>query len=201
MSKTRILAEARTVFGRKGYAEASLREIAQAVGIKTPSLYAHFPSKEALFHAVYLDVVVEHAAYFDELANAANSLPPLERLHLLLKGVEDYYRERRDLAEFSLRAAVAEYSPDGGGLRRVFLDSESRLSNAVRQAHNDGVASGEFALHDPEAFTALFFALMDGLFLQLTHYDPDLYRERFRLTWRYFSSLLSPTSAAAPEEG
>lgn len=200
MTKARILAEARIIFARKGYADASLREIAESVGIKAPSLYAHFPSKDALYQAVYLDVVVEHAAYFDALANAISSLPPLERLHQLLQGVEDYYRERRDLAEFSLRAAVAEYGPDGAELRRVFLDSESRLADAVRQAHDDGVASGDFAVHDPEAFTALFFALMDGLFLQLTHYDPDLYRERFRLTWRYFSTLLSPLPAAPPEE-
>ena len=67
MTKARILAEARRVFARRGYAEASLREIAEAVGIKTPSLYAHFPSKEALYQAVYAEVIVDHTAFFDEL--------------------------------------------------------------------------------------------------------------------------------------
>ena len=52
MSRQRLIDAARHVFARKGYAEASLREIAEAVGIKTPSIYAHFEGKQALFESV-----------------------------------------------------------------------------------------------------------------------------------------------------
>ncbi|HEY1105551.1 MAG TPA: TetR/AcrR family transcriptional regulator, partial [Agromyces sp.] len=142
MTRAQILIEARTVFGRKGYAEASLREIAGAVGIKTPSLYAHFPSKEALYEAVYAEVAVEHTAFFDELVRSGAGLPPVERLGHLFGGIEAYYRDRPDLAEFSLRAAVAEFGPGGRGLREIFLDSESKLAEAVRQSYDDGVAAG-----------------------------------------------------------
>jgi AcrR family transcriptional regulator len=37
------------VFWRRGYAEASMAELCQAMGINSPSLYAAFGSKEALF--------------------------------------------------------------------------------------------------------------------------------------------------------
>ncbi|MFE6964215.1 TetR/AcrR family transcriptional regulator [Agromyces sp. NPDC057679] len=191
MTRAQILSEARVVFGRRGYAEASLREIAGAVGIKTPSLYAHFPSKEALYEAVYAEVVVEHTAFFDELARASGELPPLERLGHLLGGIEAYYRDRPDLAEFSLRAAVAEYGPGGQNLREIFLDSESTLADAVRRAYDDGVAAGAFAPGDAEGFTALVFVIMDGLFLQLTHYEPEVYRERFDRAWRHLSAALA----------
>lgn len=33
---------------------------------------------------------------------------------------------------------------------------------------------------------------MDGLFLQLTHYAPEVYRERFEQAWRHLAALLSP---------
>ncbi|MFF2274476.1 TetR/AcrR family transcriptional regulator [Agromyces sp. NPDC058126] len=191
MTRAQILSEARVVFGRRGYAEASLREIAGAVGIKTPSLYAHFPSKEALYEAVYAEVVVEHTAFFDELARASGELPPLERLGHLLGGIEAYYRDRPDLAEFSLRAAVAEYGPGGQNLREIFLDSESTLAAAVRAAYDDGVAAGAFAPGDAEGFTALVFVIMDGLFLQLTHYEPAVYRERFDRAWRHLAAALA----------
>ncbi|WP_022891685.1 TetR/AcrR family transcriptional regulator [Agromyces subbeticus] len=190
MTRAQILTEARVVFGRNGYAEASLREIAEAVGIKTPSLYAHFPSKEALYAAVYAEVSVEHTAFFDDLARASSTLPPLERLGHLLGGIEAYYRDRPDLAEFSLRAAVAEYGPGGRDLREIFLDSESDLAGAVRQAYDEGVASGDFIAGDPDGFTALVFVLMDGLFLQLTHYAPDVYRARFDLAWHHLRTML-----------
>ncbi|SFR70926.1 transcriptional regulator, TetR family [Agromyces sp. CF514] len=195
MTRADILSEARTVFARKGYAEASLREIAGAVGIKTPSLYAHFPSKEALYEAVYAEVSVEHTAYFEELARSSSEMPPLERLGHLLGGIEAYYRDRPDLAEFSLRAAIAESGASGAGLREIFLDSESTLASAVKHAHEQGVADGRFAVDDSEGFTALFLVVMDGLFLQLTHYSPDVYRERFDLAWRHLASLL----ASSPE--
>lgn len=191
MTRARILAEARTVFARRGHAQASLREIAEAVGIKTPSLYAHFPSKEALYEAVYAEVVAEHTAFFDELVRTSADLEPLPRLHHLLSGIGLYYRDRHDEHEFSMRAAVDEYGAAGQQLRRIFLDSESTLAAAVRQAYDDGVASGSFAPGDPEGFTALVFVIMDGLFLQLTHYSPELYAERFDRAWGHLSAVLS----------
>lgn len=191
MSKASILAEARTIFARQGYAETSLREIAEAVGIKTPSLYAHFSSKETLYEAVYAEVAIEHTAFFDDLARSSGDLEPLSRLRHLLGGIEAYYRDRPDLAEFSLRAAVTEYGPGGQQLREIFLDSESKLAAAVRQTYEDGVASGTFAEGDAEGFIALVFVVMDGLFLQLTHYAPEVYRERFEQAWRHLATVLA----------
>ena len=191
MTRATILTEARTIFARQGYAETSLREIAKAVGIKTPSLYAHFPSKEALYAEVYAAVSVEHTAFFDELVRSSSTLEPLARLQHLLGGIEAYYRDRPDLAEFSLRAAVSEYGPGGEQLRQIFLDSESTLAAAVRETYDDGVSAGAFIPGDADGFTALVFVVMDGLFLQLTHYTPEIYRERFDQAWRHLSTILS----------
>lgn len=191
MTRTVILAKARTIFGRRGYAEVSLREIAEAVGIKTPSLYAHFASKQALFEAVYAEVVAEHAAYFDELVRTSSSLTPLARLHHLLAGIERYYHDRRDLAEFSLRATVNESGTEGENLRRMLLDSEQILTAAIQTTYADGVADGTFPDSDSEGFTSLVLLVMDGLFLQLTHYTEDVYRRRFEHTWSYLSRMLT----------
>lgn len=43
-----ILAEALRLFGERGIFEVSTREIAQAVGISQPSLYAHFKSRDEI---------------------------------------------------------------------------------------------------------------------------------------------------------
>ncbi|CBY60034.1 similar to transcriptional regulator, TetR family, N-terminal part [Listeria monocytogenes SLCC7179] len=57
MTKKLIKEVALTLFAEKGYDGTALSEIAKAVGIKTPSLYAHFASKEALFLEVYQDSI------------------------------------------------------------------------------------------------------------------------------------------------
>ena len=48
----RILDAAEELFSERGYAGTSLREVAAVVGIRIPSLYNHFESKETLYAAV-----------------------------------------------------------------------------------------------------------------------------------------------------
>jgi AcrR family transcriptional regulator len=48
----RILDAAESLFAAQGYAGTTLRDVAGAVGVRIPSLYNHFPSKEALYAAV-----------------------------------------------------------------------------------------------------------------------------------------------------
>ena len=48
----RILDAAELLFSERGFEATGLREVAQAAGIRAPSLYNHFPNKEALYAAV-----------------------------------------------------------------------------------------------------------------------------------------------------
>ena len=50
-TKQKILNEALTLFAGKGYSAVYVGEIADAVGIKTPSLYKHYKSKQDIFNS------------------------------------------------------------------------------------------------------------------------------------------------------
>jgi AcrR family transcriptional regulator len=50
--RTRILEAAQRVFLKRGYQSASIDEIAETAPASKPTIYAHFPGKEALFAAV-----------------------------------------------------------------------------------------------------------------------------------------------------
>lgn len=52
-TKRRILTEALRLFAQRGYDAVSVEQIANAVGIKAPSLYKHFPSKQSIFDALF----------------------------------------------------------------------------------------------------------------------------------------------------
>jgi len=51
-TKERILLASASLFARDGYSGVSVKDIANAVGIKPASLYNHYESKEALWKAV-----------------------------------------------------------------------------------------------------------------------------------------------------
>lgn len=51
-TKKKILDEALNLFSQKGYANVFVADIAKAVGIKAPSLYKHYKSKQDIFNAI-----------------------------------------------------------------------------------------------------------------------------------------------------
>ena len=55
-TKEKITEEALTLFARKGYKGTSVKNIADAVGIKAPSLYKHYKNKQAIFDAILAEM-------------------------------------------------------------------------------------------------------------------------------------------------
>lgn len=78
-----ILLAAADVFGRRGYAAATLAELAEASGFAAPSLYRYFESKEQIFRSLVDLFVREMDATFEEPAD--RSLPLGSRLEALLR--------------------------------------------------------------------------------------------------------------------
>ncbi|MGO3056041.1 MULTISPECIES: TetR/AcrR family transcriptional regulator [Halomonas] len=62
----RIVEAAVTHFAAASYDGASLSAIAEAVGIRKASLYAHFASKEALFMAAFEEALTKERAFADD---------------------------------------------------------------------------------------------------------------------------------------
>ena len=78
-----ILLAAAEVFARRGYAAATLAELAEAAGFAAASLYRYFASKEELFRSLLELVVREMDATFEEPVD--RSLPLAARLEALLR--------------------------------------------------------------------------------------------------------------------
>ena len=67
-----ILQAARQVFARRGFADASMEEIAQAAGLAKGTLYLYYDSKRELYTAALRAGLVELA----EAVERARSRPP-----------------------------------------------------------------------------------------------------------------------------
>lgn len=77
--KAKILDKALALFSSRGYDAVSVGEIAQAVGIKAPSLYNYFPSKQAIFDALVESVAAQYTRDTDQISihvqNAPQDIP------------------------------------------------------------------------------------------------------------------------------
>ena len=63
-TKDKILEEALTLFAEKGYDGTGVDQIAEAVGIKAPSLYKHFKGKEDILNTIIDTAEVRYDEYF-----------------------------------------------------------------------------------------------------------------------------------------
>lgn len=66
-TKQRILEKALELFSSHGYDSVSVGEIAKAVGIKAPSLYNHFASKQAIFDAIVEATAAQYEKYTNKI--------------------------------------------------------------------------------------------------------------------------------------
>lgn len=66
-TKKRILEKSLELFAANGYDSVSVGEIASAVGIKAPSLYSHFQSKQAIFDAIVADTSRQFEKFTDTI--------------------------------------------------------------------------------------------------------------------------------------
>src|ERR1700741_3308927 len=77
-NRERVLEAAKAVFSAGG-AEASLEAVARTAGVGIGTLYRHFPTREALFEAVYRREVQQLADLADRLEDENDPVEALRR--------------------------------------------------------------------------------------------------------------------------
>ena len=100
----RILDAAEDLFAAKGFAATSLGDVADRVGIRSPSLYNHFRNKEALYQAVLERLLDDFSAPLAELAKA-----PVTRERVLhwLEAIVRQHHANPNLARLLQHAALS----------------------------------------------------------------------------------------------
>ena len=84
--KDMILINAAELFRKKGFAAASVRELAETLGIEAPSLYNHIGSKAELLQEICFDVAKDYTLHMEEVLvskkNAAQKTADIIRFHV-----------------------------------------------------------------------------------------------------------------------
>ncbi|WP_026678319.1 TetR/AcrR family transcriptional regulator [Fictibacillus gelatini] len=185
MSKEKIKEVALSVFASQGYEGASLSKIADGVGIKTPSIYSHFKSKEDLFFSIFEDVLWEDIQRVQTLLETIKNDSIEEKLYQILHNIFQYYKQNEEKAVLLKRTML--FPPDAlkEELRLKFVNSETALSKILYSVFEEGIKTGVIK-GEIEDLLASFYCLIDGLFIQIFYYGKEEVEARFQKVWSIF---------------
>ena len=130
-NRERVLAAAREVFSAGG-ADASLETVARAAGVGIGTLYRHFPTREALFEAVYRNEAEQMAALAQRLEREAT---PIEALHRWMRSFIKFVATKRGMVG-ALALVIAKDSD-------VVSYSSGLLTRAIDELLTRAINAGE----------------------------------------------------------
>jgi AcrR family transcriptional regulator len=130
-NRERVLEAAKAVFSQGG-PEASLEMVARRAGVGIGTLYRHFPTREALYEAVYRHEVEQLVELAEQLET---KVVPVEALRRWLRAGVEFMATKKGMA--AALAMAAQGSPD---LAAYSLD---RLTRAVGELLQRAAAAGE----------------------------------------------------------
>lgn len=163
-TKQKILDKALELFSTQGYDSVSVGELAKAVGIRAPSLYNHFPNKQAIFDAIMESTATQYEADTDQInihvQNAAQDIPVFteitaDALFEKVRQIFEYSLYNETISRFRRMMTIEQFrSPELAALysRRYVervLDYHAGIFRAL-------IAAGEITAEDPDALAMMY---------------------------------------------
>jgi AcrR family transcriptional regulator len=204
-TRQRILDGALDLFSKFGFAGTSVRQLARAVGLRESSLYNHFASKEAIYHALIdtwgpaSSAERLRTSRFQALSDDPAGFCRLYADELLEQWSDLREQRFQDLLR-SERGRMA--SEQSHYFDTLFLEEAGLVSNYFRQFALSGLINAP----DPRETARLF---MGGLtFVRLEHFlvppEPSprrLAREALDRFLDNFLALIAPKTPRRPRRG
>jgi AcrR family transcriptional regulator len=152
-----IVNKAATLFREKGYKAASMRDLAEAVGVEAASLYNHIKSKSELLHELVFSVANKFVLKLDEIeSESISSLDKMEkilRFHIteMIHHYEEVYVSDREWKHLS-----DPYLSNYQNQRRVY---RKRLAAIIEE----GIRNKEIKSIDAPTVVLIFLHAVSGI--------------------------------------
>lgn len=149
-----ILEAALRVFSHRGFAEATMEEVAAEAGVAKGSLYLYFPSKEDL-----LDKLVHRSDLLPNLAellDQVRELPPVRGIPILVVELWRRLKERKDLVYVLVREVFGKPERARLFIEQVRMPAARALADYLRL----WMERGELRRVDPVASAHCLFGML-----------------------------------------
>jgi len=172
------------------YETITLKEIAQNIGIKTPSIYAHFESKEQMFMYALKDARRKER---EKLMSLILSFRTKEIEEVLQKFFY-YYTDVKNIVfwKIILKQSLSNLPTRLlKMLKEEFTEFERDISVHLDEFFQIGQETGWIQREDIEQMISLFFTLVDGLLVEQNLYNEDIYNKRRDNIWEVYKQVIT----------
>lgn len=136
--KELILEAAKSVFGKLGYSKATLDDIAHTIGLKKPTLYYYYKSKEMLFIEAFSQEWKDSLYRIKKIAE--QEADPRERLLRYIRSSLRYYQEIVTQHTISIKVLIETRSL----FQELFKESRAKETNFYASVIKEGIANRTF---------------------------------------------------------
>jgi AcrR family transcriptional regulator len=180
-----VVREAAALFDQRGYHATSMEEIADAVGLRKPTLYHYFRSKDEILHGIheqFIDLLIAR-----QERRAQTTMPPpqlllevmgdiLELMETHRGHVRVFFEHRRELPEDEQAAIAAK---------------RNAYERAVSETIERGVEQGDFRPVDVRLATLALFGVCNWAYQWYSAEGPLRSREVAYVFWDLLLNGLS----------
>ncbi|CAM3371063.1 MULTISPECIES: TetR/AcrR family transcriptional regulator [Brevibacillus] len=186
MTKEKIKQAALELFSKHGYSGTTLAQIAEQVGIKTPSLFSHFKGKEELFVTIFHEVNWQIVEHVKRLAAERRGTSVKETLHKIFLRSCQFYLENEARTLFLKQTLILPPPFLQESIMDGFFHSEDALSAVLTEVLEQGIEEGVVCKRPVEQLIAAYYCMMDGILMQIHVYEPKQMEARITSIWEHF---------------
>lgn len=150
-----IVDRAAELFHRDGYESATLEDVATAVGLRKPTIYHYFDSKDDILASIHDEMIEPLIEKLERRQSFA--LPASQRLLEVMADVFELVAAQR--AHYAV--FLDHYRQLDWDTRLRVAAKRERYARNVQQIVEDGIAAGEFRTVDPRLACLLLFGVVN----------------------------------------
>jgi AcrR family transcriptional regulator len=184
-----ILNAAREMFVREGYANVSMRKIAEKIGYSPTAIYLHFKDKNDLLHQICEESFARLARNIQAIQRL--SLAPLQRLEMGMREYVEFGLQHQSHYEIIFISPIGGDYESGG-----YEDSNGQiafetLTTSVRECAEQGLLKN----NDVELISQVLWAGIHGITSVLIKHGGFPFVERKRLIDAMIETLIAGVKA------